>query len=63
MEIPRLSTQAFKDQYNPNRHTYNGIAYDSAIGFDQYEAHFRDPDHQVGRWLQIVATRSSRRAE
>jgi RHS repeat-associated protein len=27
--------------------------YDTAFGFNQYEAHYRDLDAELGRWIQI----------
>jgi len=53
MQIPGLSTQSYKYQYNQNRYKYNGIEYDTAFGLDEYEAHYRDLDPQIGRWWQI----------
>jgi RHS repeat-associated protein len=53
MEIPGLSTQAFKSKYDQNRYKYNGIEYDSAFGLNEYEAHFRDLDPEIGRWNQM----------
>lgn len=53
MQIPGLSTQAYKYQYNQNRYKFNGIEYDSAIGLDYYEARFRNYDPQIGRFAQI----------
>src|SRR5450432_1096147 len=53
MEIPGLSTKALKANYDQNRYEYNGIEYDSAFGLDEYEAHYRDLDPQIGRWTTI----------
>ncbi|MBS1598417.1 MAG: hypothetical protein JST75_09325 [Bacteroidetes bacterium] len=53
MEIPGLSTQAFKPNYDQNRKRFNGIEYDSAFGFNMDEAFYRDYDPQIGRFLQI----------
>jgi RHS repeat-associated protein len=53
MEIPGLSTQAFKPKYDQNRYKYNGIEYDSAFGLNDYDAHFRNLDPEIGRWSQI----------
>lgn len=53
MQIPGLSTQAYKYQYNQNRYKYNGIEYDTAFGLDEYEAHYRDLDPVIARWTTI----------
>ncbi len=53
MEVPGECTQAFKQTYDQNRYRYNGIEYDSAFGLDEYEAHFRELDPQIGRWTTI----------
>jgi RHS repeat-associated protein len=53
MQIPGLSTQSYKYQYNQNRYKFNGIEYDTAFGLDYYEARFRDYDPQIGRFTQI----------
>jgi len=53
MENPALSTKALKSNYNENRNKFNGIEYDTAFGFDEYEAEYRDYDPQIGRFTQI----------
>ncbi|WP_158559413.1 DUF6443 domain-containing protein [Deminuibacter soli] len=36
-----------------NRYKYNGIEYDSSLGLNEYEAHYRDLDPQIARWWQV----------
>jgi RHS repeat-associated protein len=48
-----ISDKALKMGYAENRYKYNGIEYDSSLGIDEYEAHYRDLDPQTGRWWQI----------
>jgi RHS repeat-associated protein len=58
MEIPGLSTQAFKYQYKPNRYNYNGkeeqskeFSDSSGLSWDDYGARMYDP--QIGRWVHL----------
>jgi len=53
MEIPGLSTMAFESNYYQNRYKFNGIEYDTSFGLGYNEAHFRDLDPTVGRWMQM----------
>jgi RHS repeat-associated protein len=57
MEIPGLSSQAYKYQYNPNRYNYNGKELQSqefsdTTGLDDYDYGARMYDPQTARWLQ-----------
>ncbi len=51
MEIPGLSTQAFKPSYNQNRYRYNGKEYDSTFSLDEDDYGARMYDPQIGRWF------------
>ena len=51
LEIPGLSTQAFKPSgYDQNRYKYNGKEYDTAFALDKYDYGARMYDPQIGRW-------------
>ena len=50
LEIPGLSTQAFKPKYDNNRYKYNGKEYDTAFALDENDYGARMYDPAIGRW-------------
>ena len=53
LEIPGLSTQAFKPKYDNNRYKYNGKEYDTAFALDENDYGARMYDPQIGRWGMV----------
>jgi len=53
LEIPGLSTQAFKPAYYPNRKKFQHQEYNDDLGTDVYEFKYRMDDPQIGRFWQI----------
>jgi RHS repeat-associated protein len=52
-ENPALNSQAIKQSYYQNRYKFNGIEFDTAFGFNDYEAKYRDYDAILGRFIQV----------
>src|SRR5882724_8432817 len=52
LEIPGLSTQAFKPNYSANKYKYNKQLLDDDLGLDWYQYRYRNYDPQIRRFVE-----------